>query len=468
MAENNQVISNILKQLAVNIKNNIQEYINEKIIEAQQEIYVYPKVTELEYNHNGLGRVNLSLNQKPKLYLLINDGQLEKKIKSYSEYISLIEEYHLQEDHVFQFIVALIHQTLKVGNFNALSLEDIVNFFIGDLEESPIKYKAYVALKGVIIDSSIINFNIDKTEITLRRVESKDLEIEYPAYSSRNNILHSHPSGILLVENYEADKLYSIICQSIVILVIFQVSSVSRISYKIYAQETILRNNDRIAHSNKNNIITSTLVITQEKASKLQKFWKDIINILPEELHNPSSNKKTTHLLVAFQHYCDALLQARNLEEKIAKAVIGLEALLVHENTEISFRFKIRGAKLLGILGKPTNDVQKILKIAYDIRSSYVHGDDSQLEKKIKKLEEEYPNTNDFVVKLLDILRILILVMIGLAQHSNFIQNNKGQKTFLKQKFLEMVDNALIDIAQEKELCDILEDAAHKVKLGLT
>jgi hypothetical protein len=31
-----------------------------------------------------------------------------------------------------------------------------------------------------------------------------------------------------------------------------------------------------------------------------------------------------------------------------------------------------------------------------------------------------------------------------------------------------MVDSALIDIAQEKELCDILEDAAHKVKLDLT
>ena len=102
------------------------------------------------------------------------------------------------------------------------------------------------------------------------------------------------------------------------------------------------------------------------------------------------------HLAIAYRHYSEALLSLIRTEEKITNAVIGLESLLLAENQEISFRFWVRGAKILGLLNYSPLDVKKILKIAYDIRSTFVHGDDLELDKKLSKINKNQQQINLF------------------------------------------------------------------------
>lgn len=179
------------------------------------------------------------------------------------------------------------------------------------------------------------------------------------------------------------DKLQKYVRQAVTILRLFKVGSVRYISRMIYSDEAILfpRSNSGLTSSTLNNWITKRSLFHEHEKSDIQAFWTSMMKIMPRNFYD-SSETESTHLLTAYKHYCDALLYCRNLEERIAKAVIGLEALILYENIEIAFRFKVRGAKILSFLGKSALEVREILKWAYDIRSLFVHGDDSQLEKK--------------------------------------------------------------------------------------
>ena len=189
-------------------------------------------------------------------------------------------------------------------------------------------------------------------------------------------------------------------------------------------------------------------------------FYKSTHNIIPKGLYNQSTEEKSTiHLTIAYRHYSAALLSrilGQTIEEKIMNTVIGLESLLLAENQEVSFRFWVRGAKILSLLGYSPMRVQTLLKLAYDIRSSFVRGDDLELEKKLKKLNENQHNPNSFLLEILDYLRALIVAMIFLSTNQDFVTNKKRIRYFEKKKFLDIVDNALIDTGQESDLRKIL------------
>ena len=86
-----------------------------------------------------------------------------------------------------------------------------------------------------------------------------------------------------------------------------------------------------------------------------------------------------------------------------------------------------------------------------------MHGDDIELEKEVRKLDSNY-QSQDFLLKILDYLRILIISTICLSKNSEFISDKKGIINFEKRKFLELVDDSLIDKIQESKLQGILED----------
>ena len=468
----NQELSEALTQLAINIKQNFHEYIDKKIIQITSQLYICSKVSNIDYSPqeeivSHPTKIEYEkIEYKEKTLLRIEFTEIEKEYDAIFKILGS-QEIHLHNIH--SFIYQIANYFYKNKDLHLSYIEKIVNYFISDIQEIPINFTAYVKLEGIILADDNINFLINDINIEIRRPIPEDLEEETPFYLAINvgNIpkINVQPSGILTISYSETspNKLQKSVRQAVTILRLFKVGSITDISYNIYSEEAILfpRSDFGSFYSTLNNWITKRSLFHGHEKSDIQAFWASMMEIMPRNFYDSS---ESTHLFTAYKHYSDALLYSINLTERIAKAVIGLEALILYENIEIAFRFKVRGAKILSFLGKSALEVREILKWAYDIRSLFVHGDDSQLEKKIKKLQHEYPDTNGFLIKLLDYLRIIIVVMIGLGQNQDFLEKNKK---FDKKKFIALIDDALIDQNRENELNEILKQAVMKCHLNL-
>ena len=93
----------------------------------------------------------------------------------------------------------------------------------------------------------------------------------------------------------------------------------------------------------------------------MRRFINLLDPLIPQKLYRFGQGE-SSHLTVAFDRYCDALLRQGILEERIANAVMGLEALLLDQNQELSYRLSLRLAKSLSFLNEEAKEVKKVIK----------------------------------------------------------------------------------------------------------
>lgn len=110
-------------------------------------------------------------------------------------------------------------------------------------------------------------------------------------------------------------------------------------------------------------------------------------------------------------------------EDKLINYFIALEALYSNSKSEISFRFAMRLALLLGHSSKSRKNIAQKAKKLYDIRSRIIHGDKFTLPAKSLKEADEW-------------LRKSILSFMALS-------NNYGRDEILTKLDEAMVDNDL-------------------------
>lgn len=157
---------------------------------------------------------------------------------------------------------------------------------------------------------------------------------------------------------------------------------------------------------------------------------------------------------VAYERYTDSLYSAvyGSHLKNIAYAVMGLEALFVSDNTEVSYKLKMRASLLMKIIGHPY-DCSKLLSAAYNVRSGYAHGStdfDKRLIKAGKLISESDPSYNaqgQFSCIILDILRLSLLFVL-LAD----IDKQRGLSVELQEcldKVMQMDNSALAKLYGE-------------------
>jgi Apea-like HEPN len=366
-----------------------------------------------------------------------------------------------------RFIEEIVY---AVGNKFNLKLIDeeiheIVIKFLRDVYQEPFKSSAEVELVGVVIEPESIKWDLYDLTITLRQTKIEDLQkkqLIYPYIDSLTRRRVNLPSAMMNIESYSVTEpciLQDEIEKIVVMFSLFKVSSAAYISYTMDSEAILWsrKMGGKISRNNHINIL-ETFKVARENGPDFFDFQRSIYNILPKSLYMRSHEKDMIHLVIAYRHYSEALLNTVRIEEKITNAVIGLESLLLAENQEISFRFCIRGAKILSLLNFESLRVKNLLKIAYDIRSTLVHGDDIELDKKVRRLSENPQETNLFLIDLLNYLRTLIVAMIFLSKNNDFIKISKGTgtKNFDKKKFLDIVDNSLISMESEEQLRKLL------------
>src|ERR1035441_5100154 len=92
-----------------------------------------------------------------------------------------------------------------------------------------------------------------------------------------------------------------------------------------------------------------TYVIAPEDEPLLRKFWQSVTPNLPTDLYD--SRRRASHITLAYDRYSDGVLQNGIVERRIANAIMGLEALFLKENQEMSYRLGLRVGKLISIVG---------------------------------------------------------------------------------------------------------------------
>jgi hypothetical protein len=183
-------------------------------------------------------------------------------------------------------------------------------------------------------------------------------------------------------------------------------------------------------------IFFSPLIENDEK-DKLSNFFLEMSKKLPEEGYS-SHSKIFTPIENAYQRYSESMFTLDvSIERRIADAVMGLESLFLRENQEVSYRLRIRAAKVLGILGYDPYKTKEIVNYAYAVRSSFVHGDKVS-DSNRKSILKRYENFENLYKMVIEQLRIAIVVYV-------MIELNKNE-------LIELIDDSFIDSQKVSDL----------------
>jgi hypothetical protein len=151
--------------------------------------------------------------------------------------------------------------------------------------------------------------------------------------------------------------------------------------------------------------------IRENDVERFRLFWnevKDKVAIFA------SFGEKSTFRHIAYQRYKDALSNAQQVERAVADCMMGFESIFLRdsgEQQELSYRLRLRTARFFGMMGFDPFKIKIMINDAYSIRSRFVHGGILDYEH-TKELEEKYDSMKAFLIKLLDLLRIAIVIVL--------------------------------------------------------
>jgi hypothetical protein len=115
-------------------------------------------------------------------------------------------------------------------------------------------------------------------------------------------------------------------------------------------------------------------VLSPADVPDLDRFLRMLAPLLPSTYELPQ--RKPDFLSTALQWYGEALLAMTPIEGTVAWAISCLEALFLGDNppSELLYRLTQRTASLLRCFGWGPLEMRKAMRIAYGVRSKYVHG----------------------------------------------------------------------------------------------
>lgn len=169
-------------------------------------------------------------------------------------------------------------------------------------------------------------------------------------------------------------------------------------------------------------------ISTFEEFERVKLIYSRLVELNPHKYSDRFS--KLLNAVRFFEHFdnTDWFLQ------KIVLAFVGLESLFTDQSkNEVTYKVSIRGAYYLHPNEvAPRRDLFELLKIAYDVRSSFLHGahvDEARLREKLKKLRgEDYSLWRDLPRELGSILASALSKAISNDNDFEFFSGNPDSK----------------------------------------
>ena len=416
---------------------------NEKL-EISKEIYVKQKISNLNYVKGITGfQTDPEFVTKEK-WRWKDELEFEKKIEAFKSFQETIEKivktYNVEETKAKSLVIKFAREITNVSidvsidEINKDKVIERISLFISDLEDNPILWQPVVWINGIWMETDSIKI---RDNILLRKPESNDLEFEYPYNSFVPHGIHNWPSAILefkFREKYPRsvqNKINSVIAA----LRLFKLGSIESLRTRLNANSigrifggTVFQSNLISAHYNYG--------LTEGDTETLTKFITSIEPLIYSKIIDKSADE-ADYISIAHDRFCDALLKHVVPENRLATAIMALEALYLKEKelSELTERLSQRVALALEPFGYKTLEVYNLVKKSYDIRSRFVHG--SKIEQKeIGELPE----------KILDYCRVSIIIFLQLHNEID------------KERIINLLGKSLLDDTEKKEFHKIIND----------
>ena len=153
------------------------------------------------------------------------------------------------------------------------------------------------------------------------------------------------------------------------------------------------------------------------KVEKYQSFESFLNYIATSTSYNYREWRESN--LMACDMYAEAIQGDIPNEKRITYVIIGIESLLSNSNLEIKYRLSLNVSKLMSLFIKEDGaEILAKLKLAYDIRSDYAHGNREKLKKDLSRIKERHGDENAFTKDLLGYLSKSIIIALGIDRGS--------------------------------------------------
>jgi hypothetical protein len=453
-----ETLIGLFDKLAEQIKDIIENGKSKGIFKPGGEEFFQWKITEFEYNENGIAK------SSGKGEHIVEESwthlyhSILEEIKTTNEYLSainLINKHYGRGDNLeypfSNLLTGLISRIFSDSKSYKSFAEKLILTFIKDLKGEPLRQGAIIKLNGIVILSQPIKFKIGDIEYILRQTTKQDLEKKVPAYLYMGVPDIERPPAFLSIEflGRLTKEVQTKVEQSIALLRLYSVGSVRYISYRMYSETLLNLMASSEIRGNKTHSTLEKYVIYDDNAEKIKNYWQIMINKVPKNFYE-FGEKKLDHVAISYSRYSDALLLNGIKERRISNAVMGLESLYLKggEKAELTYRLKIRVAKILSLFEYDPYKIKKVIRDAYKIRSSFVHGGHLSYDTNCK-INDRYGDIDNFLNLLLDYLRVSIIIWV-------FIKKGKDE-------ILDLIDDSFIDKNKEEQLKKIISPSKNVI-----
>ncbi|MCK4356335.1 hypothetical protein KAW44_04560 [Candidatus Bipolaricaulota bacterium] len=359
---------------------------------------------------------------------------LIKESKQWIEALTALEssfDTSFEAEHVLTtYVQKQILPLLGKKRFKRLSPKEAAECLVREIAGEPMEYRATARLDGLVLLSSPISFECGGTKIHLRQTTQQDIETEQPAFSISNRGGYPLPTAIMVVTllgrgpNDVQDQLDRILAG----LRLYRVCSACLLSVSIDSDAIMGFAGLGMLHTRGPKPTMVKGVIQESDIKHLVPFMKRALSLLPVAA---SRREDTDPRIIALHRYSDALFDNGVYDRRVLGSIMALEAVMLgsDEMQELGFKLSVRTARLLSYFGSNPGETQTCLKLAYRIRSKYVHGGLSSPKDK-KKVIASFGNEMEFTREVFNIVRKILLIMILIP--------------VAKEELIEILDSALI------------------------
>lgn len=374
-----------------------------------------------------------------------------EKAKQYKELINKLENNftNFVESYLHDYVAKISRECFE-ESLDESSLHKIAEIFLKDLQGEPLKLEIQSELMGLILHPKSIRL---PNNITLRQTQRNDLEKEELESNFNRYGFFPTPSAFLKLEtttdNYSHYNQQ--IRKTLDILRLFRVGYATVI--KTYGNsESIIHHDLGTAISHDREVPKESVTIKVGEDEQLRDFYLQIQEKIPNFFGIANHHMEFSE--IAYMRYVDALNKDHEIEPRIANTMMGLESIYLKdagELQELSYRLRLRIAKIMSFFGYDPHEVRTVVRDGYNIRSKFVHGSSLSFDSKTD-LEEKHGKVQNILSKLLDLLRISIVISLMLYVN--------------KDEFVESIDKSFLDKQSQNRIEQIINPGKHVLGLN--
>jgi len=255
------------------------------------------------------------------------------------------------DEYLQSFVFVLARKAFELRpHAPQAAFEGLIRQFLDDINGRPFQCGAEIELEGLALESEKVE---PTSGIVLRRPKREDFEEETPYYgpgpSSELSFLRTI-SAVATISckgtgAYDAQRAVE---KLIVMLRLFEVASVRHLSYQLFGDSLINVVTGRI-RSGAREMVHERGYIRSDDEARMLRFWHTLDSAIPSSFYDFGATFRD-YRDMAYERYSAALMNPASFEERVASAVMALEALFLKERQELGYRLRVRTAKVLCFL----------------------------------------------------------------------------------------------------------------------